>query len=99
MISTVALISGANQGIGFQIALNLAKREGFSILLGSRNLEVGKEAAKKVAAEEGASPVEAIQLDITDDKSIDAAVKSIQAKFGHLDVLVVSIVYRKGPHS
>jgi NAD(P)-dependent dehydrogenase (short-subunit alcohol dehydrogenase family) len=89
MVATVVLISGANQGIGYQIALNLAKQQDYHVVIGSRKIEAGHEAAKKIATEGGVSPVEAVQLDITDDASIAAAVKTIEEKFGHLDVLVV----------
>ena len=78
----VALVTGANQGIGLQIAKDLASR-GLTVLVGSRNLERGEEAAKTVDGD-----AYALQLDVTDQASIDAAAKRIREEFGRLDVLI-----------
>jgi NAD(P)-dependent dehydrogenase (short-subunit alcohol dehydrogenase family) len=78
----VALVTGANKGIGLQIAKDLAKR-GFTVLVGSRSIENG-EAAAKSAGEDA----HAIQLDVTDQASITAAAERIRKEFGRLDVLV-----------
>jgi NAD(P)-dependent dehydrogenase (short-subunit alcohol dehydrogenase family) len=78
----VALVTGANQGIGLQIAKDLVAH-GFTVLFGSRNLERGEAAAKEVGP--GAR---AIQLDVTDENSIVAAAKRIRSELGRLDVLV-----------
>jgi len=78
----VALITGANQGIGLQIAKDLATH-GFTVLVGSRNFEKGETAAKSIGAE-----AHAVQLDVTDQTSITAAAERIRNEFGRLDVLV-----------
>lgn len=78
----VALVTGANKGIGLQIAKDLAAH-GFTVLVGSRNLEHGETAAKSVAAD-----AHAVQLDVTDQASINAAAERIKSEFGRLDVLV-----------
>ncbi len=78
----VALITGANQGIGLQIAKELAARD-FTVLVGSRNLEFGKAAADTIDGD--ARP---IQLDVTDQASIAAAAKRIQDEIDRLDILV-----------
>jgi NAD(P)-dependent dehydrogenase (short-subunit alcohol dehydrogenase family) len=78
----VALVTGANKGIGLQIAKDLAAH-GFTVLVGSRNLERGETAAKSVGA--GAR---AIQLDVTNQASIAAAAERIRHELGRLDVLV-----------
>lgn len=78
----VALITGANKGIGLQIAKDLSKH-GFTVLIGSRNLENGRAAAEHAGAD-----AHAIQLDVTDRASIDAAAEHIRTEFGQLDVLV-----------
>jgi NAD(P)-dependent dehydrogenase (short-subunit alcohol dehydrogenase family) len=88
---TIVLISGANQGIGYQIALNLAKQKGYHVVIGSRKVESGEEAVKKIKAEGAVSSVETIQLDTTSDESVKAAAQTVKEKFGRLDVLVVSI--------
>ncbi len=78
----VALVTGANKGIGLQIAKELASK-GFKVLVGARDLALGQVAAKSADAE-----AEAIQLDVTDQASILAAAKQIDEAFGRLDVLV-----------
>ena len=79
---SVALVTGANQGIGLQIAKDLVAN-GFIVLVGARNLERGEAAAKEVGP--GAH---ALQLDVTDQTSIAAAAKRIREELGRLDVLV-----------
>jgi NAD(P)-dependent dehydrogenase (short-subunit alcohol dehydrogenase family) len=78
----VALVTGANKGIGLQIAKDLAAH-GFTVLVGSRNLEAGEKAAKSVAAD-----ARALQLDVTNQASIAAAAERIRSELGRLDVLV-----------
>jgi NAD(P)-dependent dehydrogenase (short-subunit alcohol dehydrogenase family) len=78
----VALVTGANQGIGLQIAKDLVAR-GFTVLIGSRHLGRGEAAAKEVGSE-----ARALQLDVTDQASIAAAAERIRKELGRLDVLV-----------
>jgi NAD(P)-dependent dehydrogenase (short-subunit alcohol dehydrogenase family) len=78
----VALVTGANQGVGFQVAKELVAH-GVTVLLGSRNLQRGEDAAALIGP--GALP---IQLDVTDAASIRAAADRIGAEFGRLDLLV-----------
>jgi NAD(P)-dependent dehydrogenase (short-subunit alcohol dehydrogenase family) len=78
----VALVTGANKGIGLQIAKDLAA-QGFTVLVGSRNLKDGETAAKSVGAD-----ARALQLDVTNQASISSAAERIRNEFGRLDVLV-----------
>jgi NAD(P)-dependent dehydrogenase (short-subunit alcohol dehydrogenase family) len=78
----VALVTGANQGIGLQIAKELVAN-GFTVLVGSRNLERGEAAATEIGPDAWA-----LQLDVTDRASITAAAERIRKEFGRLDVLV-----------
>jgi NAD(P)-dependent dehydrogenase (short-subunit alcohol dehydrogenase family) len=78
----VALVTGANKGIGLQIAKDLAA-QGFTVLVGSRNLEHGETAAKTVGAD-----AHALQLDVTNQASIAAAAERIRNELDRLDVLV-----------
>ena len=78
----IALVSGANTGVGFQIAKALVEN-GYTVYAGSRNLQKGKAAAEQL----GESAI-AIQLDITDNDSVATAVKTIGDKTGYLTLLV-----------
>jgi NAD(P)-dependent dehydrogenase (short-subunit alcohol dehydrogenase family) len=78
----IALITGANQGVGFQVAKELLA-EGVTVLIGSRDLTRGETAAKELGT--GAT---ALQLDVTDMASITAAAEFIRSEFGRLDLLV-----------
>lgn len=78
----IALITGANQGVGLQVAKELAAY-GLTVLVGSRNFEKGETAAKSIGA-----AAHAIQLDVTDQASITAAAERIRTEFGRLDLLV-----------
>jgi NAD(P)-dependent dehydrogenase (short-subunit alcohol dehydrogenase family) len=81
-VKPVALVTGANQGIGLQIAKDLAAKN-FTVLVGSRNLKRGEAAAKEVGPD-----ARALQLDVTDQASIAAAAERIREELGRLDVLV-----------
>jgi NAD(P)-dependent dehydrogenase (short-subunit alcohol dehydrogenase family) len=79
---SIALVTGANQGIGLQIAKELVAH-GFFVLIGSRNLERGEAAASEVGPD-----AHALQLDVTDQASITAAAERVRNEFGRLDVLI-----------
>src|SRR5277367_6574999 len=78
----IALVTGANQGVGLQVAKELVAN-GLTVLVGSRNLERGEAAA----AEIGPGAV-ALQLDVTDGASISVAAERIRLEIGRLDLLV-----------
>ncbi|MFK4446902.1 NAD(P)-dependent dehydrogenase (short-subunit alcohol dehydrogenase family) [Caballeronia udeis] len=78
----IALVTGANQGIGHQIAKDLTAH-GFTVLVGSRNIERGEAAAREVGPD-----AHALQLDVTDQASITAAAERVRNEFGRLDVLI-----------
>jgi NAD(P)-dependent dehydrogenase (short-subunit alcohol dehydrogenase family) len=78
----IALVTGANQGVGRQVAKELAAN-GLTVLVGSRNFERGEAAAAEIGP--NAMP---LQLDVTDRVSISAAAEHIRKKFGRLDLLV-----------
>lgn len=81
-----ALITGANKSIGFETARQLLQ-QGFHVYLGSRSLENGQEAVAKLQAE-GLHEAEAVQLDVTDAASVQAARATIGQKIDVLDVLI-----------
>lgn len=81
----VALVTGANKGIGFQVARQLAER-GLTVVVGARDPERGRAAADEIrAAGADAHPV---TLDVTDPATVRQAAGWIGERFGRLDVLV-----------
>ena len=81
----LALITGANKGIGFEIARSLG-RTGLTILLGSRNASLGEQAAATLRAEH--LDVRYVPLDLSQPESIEALAASIGSQFQKLDILV-----------
>jgi NAD(P)-dependent dehydrogenase (short-subunit alcohol dehydrogenase family) len=81
----VALITGANKGIGIEIARQLGE-QGVAVLVGARDEARGKLAADSLAAE-GLS-VAPLRIDVTDSASIAGAASEIEQRYGHLDILV-----------
>jgi NAD(P)-dependent dehydrogenase (short-subunit alcohol dehydrogenase family) len=81
----VALVTGANRGIGLEIVRQLSRR-GLIAVLAARDLENGKAAAAKLVSEGVDAPL--VALDVTDADSIRAAVAEVQGIFGRIDVLV-----------
>ena len=77
---TVTLITGANKGLGYETARQLIER-GHCVYLGARNPERGREAASELGAR-------LVQLDVTDDSSVETALGVVAENEGHLDVLV-----------
>src|SRR6266550_205855 len=77
--SLVAVVTGANRGIGLEVVRQLARR-GMRVVLGSRNLEKGEVAARSLTRE-GAT-VFPRQLDVTDEVRIDRLLRDVTAEFG-----------------
>jgi len=94
----VALITGANKGIGKEIARQLGA-QGYTVLIGARDAGRGGEAAAEL--KDGGADARAIVIDVTDDASIAAAAESVKSDFGKLDVLVnnAGIFIENGPAS
>ncbi|WP_375506129.1 SDR family oxidoreductase [uncultured Nostoc sp.] len=81
----VALITGANKGIGYEIARQLGSR-GATVLVAARDIKRGEEAANKLRSNQ--IDARSVQLDVTDQKTIDSAAKQIESEFRKLDILV-----------
>lgn len=81
----IALVTGANKGIGFEVARGLG-RAGHTVLLGSRDAANGERAAETLRGE--GLDARAITIDLNDEATIAAAAKRIEDEFGRLDVLV-----------
>src|ERR1700676_1933397 len=84
--SGVALVTGANRGIGREVARQLAAA-GYQVLLSARDGEKASAAAREVADVTGGA-VRALELDVADPASIEAAAKRVLEDPGRLDVLV-----------
>ena len=85
MPDAVALVTGANRGVGLEVARQLAGR-GMSVILGSRNLAKGERAAETLG-EEGLKVLPR-ELDVSDDGSVERMAAGVEEEFGRLDVLV-----------
>ena len=80
----VALVSGANRGIGYEIARQLAVA-GFHVLVGSRDFAAGERQADELSGDGDATPV---QLDVTDTHGVERLAEQVGSDPGRLDVLV-----------
>ena len=89
----VAVVTGANRGIGLEVVRQLAER-GYSVALGSRDLAKGESAAASISADH----VFPFQLDVADQASVEAAAAGVEERLGRTDVLVnnAAILYDTG---
>jgi NAD(P)-dependent dehydrogenase (short-subunit alcohol dehydrogenase family) len=81
----VALITGANKGIGYEIARQLGQQD-ITVLVGSRDSERGEEAVARLREQQ--SDAHMILIDVTDRSSVQHAASEIEERFGRLDILV-----------
>ncbi len=90
---TITLITGANKGIGYETARQLTD-VGHTVYIGARSVERGQKAAADLGAR-------FVQLDVTDDASVAAAIRAIGDAEGRLDVLInnagIGMPARNGP--
>lgn len=98
----IVLITGANTGIGWEaVKALLQSDQKYIVLMGSRSLDKAADAIRKVQQDvpDSKNTVEAIQVDVTSDKSITAAYETVKQKYGRLDALVNNAgMTRKGHH-
>lgn len=85
MSTVVALVTGANRGLGLEVTKQLAEL-GSTVYLGSRSLESGERSAG--ALRSAGFDVRAVKLDVTDGDARTAAARRVEARHGRLDVLV-----------
>ncbi|WP_367319349.1 SDR family oxidoreductase [Streptomyces sp. HUAS ZL42] len=83
--SPVAVVTGANRGLGYEVVRQLAER-GHRVVLGSRDLEKGRAAAAQL--DPGGRWVTAVQLDVADEASVVAMAEWVTRHLGRADVLV-----------
>lgn len=91
---TLVLVTGGNQGLGYYAIQHLAATGKYQILLGSRDFSKAESAISTLADDESikadSNNVEPLQIDVTSDESIEAAVKTVEKKYGYLDILMVN---------
>ena len=89
---TLILITGANQGLGYYAAQQLASQGKYHVLIGSRDFSKAEKAIQSLVSDStvqvSSSDLEPIQIDINDDASIAAAAKTIDDKYHKLDILL-----------
>jgi NAD(P)-dependent dehydrogenase (short-subunit alcohol dehydrogenase family) len=89
---TLILITGANQGLGYYAAQQLAASGTYHVLIGSRDFNKAKTAIEALANDSSvkvdADYLEPLQIDINDDASISAAAETVEKKYGKLDILL-----------
>lgn len=81
----IALITGANKGIGYEVARQLGE-EGITVLIAARNTELGEGAAANLKA--GGADAYFIELDVTKPETVAKAAETIRTERGRLDILV-----------
>uniref|UniRef100_A0A060T2U3 ARAD1A11242p n=1 Tax=Blastobotrys adeninivorans TaxID=409370 RepID=A0A060T2U3_BLAAD len=84
----IALVSGANSGIGYAVATKLAQEFKYHVVIGSRNESKGKQALQELQGTVSPELLSYVQLDVTDDVSISKAIDTIRQTHGRLDVLI-----------
>lgn len=89
---TLILVTGANQGLGYYAAQQLASSGKYHVLLGSRDFSKAEKAIQTLLADTtvkvSSDDLTPIQIDIDDDASIAAAVKTVEDKYHKLDILL-----------
>lgn len=84
----IVLITGANQGIGLATAKHFGSSGEYFVYIGSRSLANGEEAVEELVSQGiDKDSVQAAQLDVTEDESIDAAVATVEREKGRLDIV------------
>jgi len=86
MKEQIALVTGSNRGIGFEIAKQLAMKK-IQVILTSRNSANGEAAARKLAKDD-VKKVVAMELDVSNQVSVDKLSDEVEKTFGRLDILV-----------
>lgn len=92
MEKEIVLVTGGNAGLGFEIAKKLLKDhpDRFHILIGARTPSKGEDAVKDLH-NQGLTDCEVLEIDVGSNESIAIAAKTVEQKFGRLDVLNANV--------
>ncbi|KDR73868.1 hypothetical protein GALMADRAFT_269439 [Galerina marginata CBS 339.88] len=95
----IVLVTGGNSGIGYEAVKALLESDkGYHVLLGSRSLEKAKFAIETLHQEcpEVTNTVEAVEVDLASDESIEKAFDKVKASHGRVDALIIAICRKNG---
>lgn len=95
MNNRIALVTGANRGIGFEVARQLASRN-VNVILGCRNIDDAVTAAESIRKETG-KVVQYVSLNVADEKSISEATGKLLQEYGRLDILINNAAIFRDP--
>ncbi|KAK0104987.1 hypothetical protein ONS95_004643 [Cadophora gregata] len=82
------LVTGGNNGIGLAACQLFATQPNYHTIMASRSIDKGQKALASIQSSNPVGSISLVQLDITSDSSIAAAVEEVKSKHGHLDVLI-----------
>ena len=88
--TSIVLVTGANQGIGYYAAQQLAAKN-YQVIIGCRDTKKGEQAIESIIADDSLkvdrANLETLQIDLADDASIEAAAEAVSKKYGRLDIV------------
>ncbi|KAN0119233.1 NAD(P)-binding protein [Hyaloscypha variabilis] len=87
-LKAIVLVTGGNNGIGLAACQLFATQPNYHCIMGSRSQEKGQKAISSIQSSTPGAAISLVQLDVTSDVSIAAAVAEVKAKHGHLDILI-----------
>ncbi|KAH6652493.1 hypothetical protein BKA67DRAFT_624372 [Truncatella angustata] len=90
-LATIVLITGAERGIGFEVARKLSSPslyKDYHVIIGSLRADDGIKATAILGEEDASRSLSCVQIDVTSDESIKTAIDNIQQEFGRIDVLI-----------
>ncbi|TVY45560.1 Short-chain dehydrogenase/reductase [Lachnellula occidentalis] len=85
---TIVFITGASGGIGFETASLFATISSYHVIVGARSIEKGEKAVSEIKSQKPQGTISFVQIDVTDDKSINDAAAAVEKDFGRVDVLI-----------
>jgi NAD(P)-dependent dehydrogenase (short-subunit alcohol dehydrogenase family) len=94
---SIVLVTGGNNGIGLATCQLFASQHNYHCIMASRSSDKGQKAISSIQSSNPVGGISLVQLDITSDESIAAAVKEVESQHGKLDVLINNAAYARQP--